>query len=185
MYLRVLCHLTLGGALLGVVGCGTGTSRIEGIVTLDEQPVEGATVIFTPADGNGPSGSGLTNAQGVFQITSGDNKQGLPAGTYKVTVVKTDVKDLGAPADVKADPGKTGMELMMKAQKEGLIKKSLTPGGPMPIAKTGMPFMPGKVGPGGSGPKSQLPDKYAKVGSTPFEVKIPHSGRVELKLTKS
>jgi hypothetical protein len=30
-----------------------------------------------------------------------------------------------------------------------------------------------------------LPDKYAKVSSTPFEVKIPHSGRVELKLTKS
>jgi hypothetical protein len=185
MYLRVLCHLTLGGALLGVLGCGTGNSKIEGIVTLDEQPVEGATVIFTPADGNGPSGSGLTNAQGIFQVASGDNKQGLPAGIYKVTVVKVDVKVVGTPDDLKADPSKTGVELMMKAQKEGIIKKSPNSGGPIPITKGGMPFMPGKVGLGGSGPKSQLPDKYAKVSSTPFEVKIPHSGRVELKLTKS
>jgi hypothetical protein len=40
------------------IGCGNGKVTVQGEVTFDGQPVEQGTIIFEPADGEGPSAGG-------------------------------------------------------------------------------------------------------------------------------
>ena len=73
-----------------VSGCGGGPAAVSGVVSLDGKPVEGATVNFTPAagDGGGLGGSyGKTDAQGRYtlQTVAGD-KRGAAVGKHKVTI---------------------------------------------------------------------------------------------------
>lgn len=86
------------------IGCGRRTGPavqfVEGTITLDSQPVEGATVYFTPTAG-GLSAYGTTKTGGVFHLTSvqgGIVGAGAIVGEYAVTVRKlTPVteKDIG------------------------------------------------------------------------------------------
>jgi hypothetical protein len=95
--------LIVAAFILAVGGCGgdSGTPpvyEVTGVVTRNGQPVEGAVVMFisqstgessTPA----PGGQAETGADGAFSVQStfdqGKTMQtGLPAGTYKITVVK-------------------------------------------------------------------------------------------------
>ncbi len=89
--------------LLGAVvpfamtGCGSsGPALVSGVVTLDGKPVEGASVSFTPASGDGLGGSyGKTDAQGRYTLrTVATDKPGAAAGTHKVTISlsKSDAK---------------------------------------------------------------------------------------------
>jgi hypothetical protein len=64
------------------------TVPVEGIVTLDGKPVEGATVSFCPAEGR--PASGLTDADGVFQLTTFKEDDGALPGDYRVVVKKTE-----------------------------------------------------------------------------------------------
>ena len=84
------------GAMLAT-GCGRGTGPavqfVQGTITLDGQPVEGATVYFTPTAG-GLSAYGTTKEKGVFQLTSvqgGPVGAGAVVGEYAVTVRKLQV----------------------------------------------------------------------------------------------
>jgi hypothetical protein len=136
-------------ALVGLVGCG-GSSAVEGIVTLEGTPVPGATVTFQSTDGKGQPGTGLTDANGNFTISSG-NKKGLAAGTYKVIITKGSAITGVDPEKMK--PGSPDYEKMMKKSMGGKE-------GPM-AAKAA------------STPKSELPAKYAVASTTPFEVTVP------------
>ena len=66
---------------------------IKGKLTLDGQPLAGVTVTF--AQQEAPKGfkvayaDGLTGADGAFTLSTYENFDGIPAGKYKVTVVKT------------------------------------------------------------------------------------------------
>jgi len=76
--------------VLAAVGCGGSTGRVSGVVTLDGQPLEGATVTFTPAagDGGGVGGStGKTDAQGRYTLRTvvGDSP-GAAAGKHRVSI---------------------------------------------------------------------------------------------------
>lgn len=75
------------------VGCGksglSGTIRAKGKVTYKGQPVEGATVVFSPVDQTGRAASGLTDAQGNFNLTTLEAGDGALAGQYKVSISKT------------------------------------------------------------------------------------------------
>jgi hypothetical protein len=89
-----------GAALVvaaALVGCGGGTAGVSGVVTLDGQPLEGATVSFTPAsgDGGGIGGSyGKTDAQGRYTLkTVNGDRAGAAIGKHKVTI-----------SQAKADP---------------------------------------------------------------------------------
>jgi hypothetical protein len=80
--------------LAGLLGCdGAGGPRVhyvEGVVTLDGQPVEGVLVNFSPV-GTQTAATGTTNAQGVFKLTalpSGTPEMGAEAGEYNVTFMK-------------------------------------------------------------------------------------------------
>ena len=82
-------------AALPLIGCGQKSlfpiEPVEGTVTLDGVPLEGATVNFTPAnEGDGMSAVGLTNAQGLYKLTAfsgGLPEKGTMVGNYTVTIV--------------------------------------------------------------------------------------------------
>src|SRR5436309_14322534 len=78
---------------VAAIGCGGAKPvKVEGTVTLDGQAVQGATVIFYP-DNGGPQASGLTDADGVFHLTTFNTGDGAIPGTHKVTVTKQKTKD--------------------------------------------------------------------------------------------
>ena len=74
------------------LGCGNGLARVEGIVTLDDEPVRGgdgvrATVFFHPADG-GSAAVGLVDETGRYELKTGA-ETGVSPGEYAVTVTAT------------------------------------------------------------------------------------------------
>ena len=82
--LFVVCALFLAG-------CG-GEDRpplatASGIVKLDGEPVEGATVSYLPVEGGRP-GSGITDAQGRYTIKTFEDDDGAIVGDHKVSVMK-------------------------------------------------------------------------------------------------
>lgn len=74
-------------------GCGQRTVRyemlpVEGVVTLEGEPLANAEVLFDSVDG--PRGFGLTDEAGRFTVITRQYGPGLPAGTYKVFVTGTE-----------------------------------------------------------------------------------------------
>jgi len=140
---------------LGLAGCGTKPVPVKGVVTLDGQPVEGASVTFVSGDGN-QSYSGFTDATGTFTLDAGQNKAISP-GTYKVLVVKTPKADVP-----QMEPGSPdAMKMMQKETKDTTkINKGLMPN-PAMIAGKGHKI------------NSELPIVYANFNTTPLSAKVP------------
>jgi hypothetical protein len=94
-------------AVLLVTGLGCGgsakTYKVKGVVTLDGQPVEGATVSLVPLEeGQGYPAGGLTGSDGSFRLTTFSTGDGAAAGHYKVLVTKTEAATgVGPQMDVK------------------------------------------------------------------------------------
>ena len=96
----VLFFLGLIAAVVATTGCGgtptLQTEYVEGVVTVDGQPVAEATVTFVPVtEGQGASATGMTDAQGVYKLTAavtGEVAAKAEAGTlpgeYYVGVMK-------------------------------------------------------------------------------------------------
>src|SRR5260370_41667640 len=70
------------------VSCGTTLYPVHGKVLHRNQPLEGALVTFhaTGATLTTVLPTGLSEEDGSFTLTTGD-KEGAPAGEYKVTVI--------------------------------------------------------------------------------------------------
>jgi hypothetical protein len=101
-----LAVLALGMA--AVCGCSRGPAvqYVEGMVTLDGKPVEGAIVTFTPS-GPGLGAAGTTDASGVYRLNplTGRAGGGTLVGEYLVGVRKWEYQDPGPapdPSDQKA-----------------------------------------------------------------------------------
>jgi len=94
MTLKNVCIASI--ILLLFAGCGdrrtySKTEMVEGIVTLDGVPVEGAEVIFYPLDlETGEGATGKTDEKGMYRLSSvkGAPGKGTPVGEYGVTVSK-------------------------------------------------------------------------------------------------
>src|SRR5262245_1264000 len=99
--IRKITGLMVVFALGGVVGCGGGLKSVEGLVTLDGVPVEGASVSFTP-EGEGQPAFGVTDSNGKFVLQT-INKAGANPGTYKVTVTKTKPVKISDPKSMTPD----------------------------------------------------------------------------------
>jgi hypothetical protein len=69
-----------------MIGCGDGLElvHVEGIVTMDAEPVANADVIFRPADGR-PS-IGKTDGVGHYVLHYMEGKAGAVPGTHQVTI---------------------------------------------------------------------------------------------------
>ena len=96
--LRNHCAAALA-MVVGLTGCGQQggpkVNYVEGVVTLDGTPLEGATVGFSPADtAKGVGAVGTTGAGGVFKLTAvqgGKPDGGAVAGEYSVTFQKSSI----------------------------------------------------------------------------------------------
>jgi len=94
--LAVIPCLAWSCVLVSIIGCGRQSGPpvqfVQGKILLDGQPLEGATVDFTPdADGAGLAADGRSRADGSFTLTSvrgGMVGKGAVAGDYAVTVRK-------------------------------------------------------------------------------------------------
>ena len=104
--------------VMAVPGCGGGNAPIpvEGVVTLDGKPVEGASVTFAPEGDVGQMAYGTTDSEGVFSLTTSSEKIGALAGTYKVLVSKTEVGSVPAVKE-GADMRQVRRQLILESKK--------------------------------------------------------------------
>jgi len=168
---RPFLLLTLAAGL--TAGCGDKLSPVNGTVTYDGAPVDGATVVFITESGS-KQATGRTDSSGKFSLEY-NNGPGIPSGTYKVMVTRVKVVE-GTPV---GDPTKLDKSYLEK-MKSKEIAKSAGGGGP-----GGGPVSPM---PGGKGEKKadagDLPGVYSSPSTTPLTVTVPPAGPVELKLEK-
>lgn len=153
------------GAACLMSGCNS-DSKVTGVVKLDGNPIEGATVTFVSEDGKNTF-SGSSDASGNFTVSGPTKSSSIPSGTYKVLVVKP---PKGSGGGGPIDPSSPDYVQQMKKEKEE-ADKAATPKG-MP---KGMP--PGMKMPGAppAAPpiRSDLPTIYAALTTTPLSVKVP------------
>ena len=119
--LRWLPAAALVAGALGMIGCSSGgKSKVNGVVTLDGQPLPGAVVTFVPADmATGKMASGTTDNSGNFQLTTATPNDGAFPGDYKITVVYAE----GA----EAPKGATGMKEAFQGYEKEQKKKRPPP----------------------------------------------------------
>jgi hypothetical protein len=97
----------LAALALCVCGCGCGSSAnlhpVKGQVLLNDQPVQGAKVIFQPAgevDAAATNPAATTDAEGKFSVATYPLGDGAPPGEYVACVIVPP----GAKASVGAAP---------------------------------------------------------------------------------
>ncbi len=141
--------------LFAAFGCGGKNSpvNVEGIVTLDGEPLEGATVVFSPIKEGGQIASALTNSDGTFQLTTGKESKGALPGEYKVLV------SLGEKMQFSDSehPDLNEINKMMSARARKVKK--------------------------GAKKESAVPAKYANPNTTPFKETVPPKGKIKLELS--
>ena len=98
--MRVRYCFLLG--LLAIVGCGPNVAPVSGKITLDDKPLAGATVIFTPEseDKNpGPGSNAKTDASGQYmlQLNTGGTK-GAIIGKHRVRITAYEGDDNEIPS---------------------------------------------------------------------------------------
>jgi hypothetical protein len=93
---RCCSVVCLGLVVVLLSGCGKPvdpnrptTVRVTGTITYNQQPVEGAGVVFVPQD-HSHAATARTNAEGRFQLRTFGTNDGAVPGSFKVTVVKTE-----------------------------------------------------------------------------------------------
>jgi hypothetical protein len=110
--------LTLGGVavLVGLVALGyyllsaSGGARVSGQLTLDNQPVAGAQVAFLAEDQT-RQGPVVTQTDGAGRYQLVGNAGGIPAGKYRVVVVKEALKDGKIPTGEKLEQARAAGKL--------------------------------------------------------------------------
>lgn len=88
--------LILLGMILLCAGCRhdaglEGLVPVEGIVTLNDEPVENAFLLFRPI-GQGQAASATTNTDGRFSLMTFQPGDGARSGEYLVTVTKKETR---------------------------------------------------------------------------------------------
>jgi hypothetical protein len=100
-------------SLLILAGCGSDQlAEITGKVTLDGQPLAGAEVNFEPVDPTiGTTGTGYTQPpDGSYKIFYPGDKEGAPAGEYKVWIAGGEIEDEEGGGSATKVPGKYSLE---------------------------------------------------------------------------
>jgi hypothetical protein len=96
MFRRIATLAPLLGLLLA--GCNSSnrpaTYPVSGTVTMNGQPLEGATVVFVPTEGavGQQAATGITDAAGKYKLSTYVTDDGANAGEYRIKVSKYDGK---------------------------------------------------------------------------------------------
>jgi hypothetical protein len=77
------------GFLLTFTGCGDSLVKVSGKVTLDGNPLTTGNISFAPMQ-SGQVAIGTIDEKGNYTLQSGTQK-GVPAGTYRVTIVAVEL----------------------------------------------------------------------------------------------
>lgn len=114
---------------LATVGCGGPyNANVDGVVTLDGQPVPRGTVSFIPA-GDGSTAYGRIDSSGNYELRTG-REEGLPAGEYMVTVVANELPPESQTADGgPPPPGKPITPAWYRSQGTSGLQYTVEPGG--------------------------------------------------------
>lgn len=95
MLIKFCYRLTLCISALGIAGCGGGTDSnslpktapVMGVVNLDGNPLEWATVTFVPSGTTkGVECIGLTDESGKYSLKQIRGSEGVPPGEYRVVI---------------------------------------------------------------------------------------------------
>jgi hypothetical protein len=95
---QISTALTLAACLIVSAGCNLGarrppTYKVTGTVTMKGQPLEGATVVFVPAEGaTHEPATGITDSAGAFTLSTFLSGDGAMAGDYRIKVSKFDIR---------------------------------------------------------------------------------------------
>ncbi len=97
MKIHHICILIAIFGFVGlIVGCGGGDRPelmpVEGLVTLDGQPLAGATVVFRPKSGK--ASRGVTDDQGRYELTYLRDIMGAKLGKHTVTITTASEESL-------------------------------------------------------------------------------------------
>ena len=106
-------------------GCGSGlpaTAPVSGLMLLDGKPVAKASVVFIPK-GGGRTGTGETDENGRFTLTTFETDDGALVGMHSVCVTKREITVLGyAPTDNPQDGTSTAI-MRLKTQERFDVPK--------------------------------------------------------------
>lgn len=172
--LRNCFALAVLGCSFALLGCGPSYVVVVGVVTMDGQPIEGATVVFTSDDGT-KTAVGISDATGNFTL-SGDGKPGVIPGSYKVTVSKSAMV-AGMSPSAMAEGSKADND-MVKTMMKGKAAGSGKAGPP-----TSSPVVGGKAAaPLGGISKNEIPAIYALPNTSPLGQTVPSPGPVKIEL---
>lgn len=101
---RLVALVVLFAAVVGCQQVGPELGTVTGTVTMDGQPLEGATIAFHPATGRASIGS--TDSQGKYELGFTMNEKGALLGkhTVRITVTRDDEGEEGeeTPAELPA-----------------------------------------------------------------------------------
>jgi YD repeat-containing protein len=102
-----LCCLPALLVFAALPGCGgpADVGHVSGTVTLDGQPLGGAMVIFTPAEGGLPA-AGRTDASGQYTLQYTRDAQGAKIGEHTIRISTYSTGDPDAEPAVPQSPEK-------------------------------------------------------------------------------
>lgn len=128
------------------VGCGQSGPAVEyvqGVVTLDGAPLDGATVFFSPKGSAGKGAAGKTQSDGSFTLNMQGAKPGAgtAVGDYSVTVSKIEMPEF---PDISEDDPRYGTPEQDRLEQEAANAK----------------------------PKVIVPEKYNNSETSPFTAKV-------------
>lgn len=93
--------LATAATALILIGCQRSEFQyVEGVITLDGVPVEGASVTFRPREKGGMMAAGMSDAGGRYRLNPLRGKDGAGAlvGEYDVSILKTREPNNGGPS---------------------------------------------------------------------------------------
>ena len=88
--------LATAATALFLIGCRPSEFQyVEGVITLDGVPVEGASVTFRPREKGGMMAAGISDASGRYRLNPlrGKKGAGVLVGEYDVSIIKTQEPD--------------------------------------------------------------------------------------------
>jgi hypothetical protein len=139
--------------LAALSGCRSRPIPVQGVVTLDGQPLESATVLFMPQDGAGRPASAFTDHDGSFSLTTFTAGDGALPGDYHVVVRKTLGRESEPPPIVPGD-----IESIKQHYPQRFTKKK------------------------GDEKKRLIPARYGNEAKTPLRITVPPEQPVVLEL---